>query len=100
MVHVNLPPGADAADHPERRAGQISMFGVAEASRGDERHGGGGLTFSFEITSIARGLEDAGEWNPDRLRVTFTPTRRRGMDVETGPRDGGVSAGRVSLFYT
>lgn len=102
MVHVNLPAGADAADHPERRAGQISMFGVPEASRGDERHGGGGLTFSFEITAVARGLEDAGDWDPERLRVTFTPVRSvaRGGQGEAGPREGGVSAGRVSLFYT
>ena len=102
MVHVNLPAGADAADHPERRAGQISMFGVPEASRGDERHGGGGLTFSFEISAVARGLEDAGDWDPERLRVTFTPVRSvaRGGQGEAGPREGGVSAGRVSLFYT
>ncbi len=98
-VHVNLPSGADAAAHPERRAGQISMFGVAEASRGDENHGGGGLTFSFDITDVARRLREEGDWDPDRLRVTFTPLRR---DREGGEkrRDGGdVSAGRVSLFY-
>jgi tyrosinase len=102
MVHVNLPPGADAAEHPERRAGQISMFGVPEASRGDERHGGGGLTFSFEITAVARGLEDAGDWDPKRLRVTFTPVRRKGSDAQgdADPHEGGVSVGRVSLFYT
>jgi tyrosinase len=75
------------------------MFGVVEASRGDERHGGGGLTFSFEITDVARRLEGAGDWDPGRLRVTFTPVRRKGGDAQ-GDAEGGVSAGRVSLFYT
>lgn len=100
LVHVNLPAGTDAEAHPERRAGQISLFGVAEASRGDERHGGGGLTFSFDITGLARRLQEEGDWDPERLRVTFTPAE--GPALEEGLTDGlpgDVNAGRVSLFF-
>ncbi len=104
LVHVNLPAGTEAAEHPERRAGQVSLFGVAEASRGDEEHGGGGLTFSFDITDVARRLQDEGDWDPGRLRVTFTPLGAGGEDEDgqestTPPRQGDVSAGRVSLFF-
>ena len=100
LVHVNLPAGTGAQAHPERRAGQISLFGVAEASRSDEQHGGGGLTFSFDITGLARRLKDEGDWDPDRLRVTFTPAGAPA--AEEGAADaqpGDVNAGRVSLFF-
>src|SRR5215211_4363877 len=91
LVYVNLPPGADPTTHEDRRVGQITMFGVREASESDEEHSGSGLTFSFDITEVVQRLEEAGEWDPQRLRVTFTPVG--------AARGGDVSAGRVSLFY-
>ena len=92
-VHVNLPPGADPTTYEDRRVGQVSMFGVREASESDEEHSGSGLTFSFDITGVVQRLQEAGDWDPQRLRVTFTPVR-------AGAEQGGdVSAGRVSLFY-
>jgi tyrosinase len=93
LVLVNLPAEADPADFEDRRAGLVSMFGVREASESDEEHSGSGLTFSFDITGVVRRLQETGEWDPERLRVTFTP-------VGTGAaRSGDVSVGRVSLFY-
>lgn len=93
LVYVNLPPGADPAAHPDRLAGQVSMFGVLEASSGIEEHSGSGLTFSFDITNVAQRLLEAGDWDPERLRVRFAP-------VGAGEAQGGdVSAGRVSVFY-
>jgi tyrosinase len=93
LVYVNLPPRADPADYEDRRAGQVSMFGVLEASESDEEHSGSGLTFSFDITGVVQRLREAGDWDPQRLRVTFTPAR---VGAERG---GDVSAGRVSLYY-
>jgi tyrosinase len=93
LVYVNLPPGADPAAYEDRRAGQVSMFGVLEASESDEEHSGSGLTFAFDITGVVQRLQEAGDWDPQRLRVTFTPSR---VSAEHG---GDVSAGRVSLFY-
>ena len=65
LVHVNLPPGADPAAHGDRLAGRVSMFGVLEASdsEGIEAHSGSGLTFSFDITDVARRLQEAGDWD-------------------------------------
>jgi len=93
LVHVDLPPGADPAEYEDRRAGKVSMFGVLEASQSDEEHSGSGLTFSFEITGVVERLQEAGEWDPEHLRVTFTPVRA--AEEQTG----NVRAGRVSLFY-
>jgi hypothetical protein len=69
------------------------MFGVPEASESDEEHSGSGSTFSFDITGVVQRLQEAGDWDPRRLRVTFAPAR---VDAE---RAGDVSAGRVSLYY-
>jgi tyrosinase len=93
FVYVNLPPRADPADYEDRRAGQVSMFGVLEASESDEEHSGSGSTFSFDITGVVQRLQEAGDWDPRRLRVTFAPAR---VDAE---RAGDASAGRVSLYY-
>jgi tyrosinase len=93
LVHVNLPPEADPTAYEDRRVGQVSMFGVLEASESNEEHSGSGLTFSFDITGVVQRLQETGEWDPERLRVTFTPMR---AGAEQG---GNVSAGRVSLFY-
>jgi tyrosinase len=97
MVHVNLPPGADPATDPttyeDRHVGQVSMFGVRVASESDEEHSGSGLTFSFDITGVVQHLQEAGEWDPERLRLTFTPM------PPVAEQGGDVRAGRVSLFY-
>lgn len=87
-VYVNLPPGADPAAYEDRRVGQVSMFGVREASESDE-----GLTFSFDSTGVVERLQETEEWDPERLRVTFAPVR---PSAEGG---GDVSVGGVSLFY-
>jgi tyrosinase len=97
LVYVNLPPGAEPATDPttyeDRRVGQIWMFGVREASEPDGEHSGSGLTFSYDITGVVRHLQEAGEWDPERLQVALVP-------VLPGAAQGGdVSVGQVSLFY-
>jgi len=93
LVHVNLPPEADPATNEDHLVGQVSMFGVREASGSDEEHSESGSTFSFKITSVVQRLREKGDWNERRLHVTFTPV---GAGAEQG---GDVSVGRVSLFY-
>jgi tyrosinase len=92
-VYLNLPPGANPSDHPERQAGSLSLFGVREATEIDEQHTGSGVTVSFNITAIARQLEEIGDWDPQRLRVTFSPlSQTPGVDA------GDVRVGRVSVY--
>jgi tyrosinase len=88
-VYLNLPPGADPTAYEDRRVGQVSMFGVREASESGE-----GVTFAFDATRVVQRLqEETEEREPGRLKVTFVP--RAG----TREQGGDVSVGRVSLFY-
>ena len=101
LVYVNLPPEADPTTDPttdltpyeDRRVGQITMFGVPEASEADEEHSGSGLAFTYDMTRIFQRLRDSGEWDAERLRVVFTP------ELVDATQAGDVSVGQVSLFY-
>jgi tyrosinase len=97
LVYVNLPPEADPTTdltpYEDRRVGQITMFGVPEASEADEEHSGSGLAFTYDMTRIFQRLRDAGEWDAERLRVVFTPV------LVDATQAGDVSVGQVSLFY-
>lgn len=89
-VFVNLPEGADPREFRDREAGRVALFGLAEATEPDGAHGGSGLTFGFDITEVARRLREAGDWDPDRVRVTFVPDEEGGTDAD-------VTVGRVSV---
>lgn len=102
-VYVNLPPGANAADHPELYAGLLPMFGVAEASRADENSTGSGLHYALEIGDVVRTLEARGDWDPTRLQVTFVPEEIEPDEPEPGVASliakEPIRVGRVSLYY-
>lgn len=90
QVYINLPPGADPAEHPQLRAGVLSLFGMCQACRADGDHGGQGITEVFEITDIIDALHLNGITSADQLDVRFiskTPVR---------PEDQ-VTVARVSL---
>jgi tyrosinase len=90
-VYVNAPEG-DVAVAEDRQVGRMSTFGLMEASQADDVHSGSGATYSYEITDLARRLEEAGEWDPESLRVSVVPT-----DPEA--RGGGVRIGRIGIYY-
>lgn len=101
-VYVNLPEGADPADHPERLAGTLSMFGLPEASGADPEHPGSGLTYSLDVTKLVERLGD--EWSPDELRVTLVPEPPAGGEAgaalataaaEEAPP---IEIGRISVY--
>ncbi len=99
-VYLNVPTGERPEDHPELFAGLVPMFGVPEATRGDATRPGDGLTFSLEITELARHLEDSGQW-ANEVNVTFVP---EGMPVArpagvAPPTPAPITVGRVSLYY-
>jgi tyrosinase len=72
-VYVNVPDGADPQSHPELFAGSLTLFGLNVASQPDGDHGGNGLGYTLDITDLARRLTEAGEFDPNRLRVTLVP---------------------------
>jgi tyrosinase len=91
QVYVGLPEGATPADHPERLAGSIALFGVRKASRVDGAHAGQGLTFVLDITNIVDSLHLANALDVDALDVRIVP-------VKPVPDAAQVSIGRVSVF--
>ncbi len=72
-VYVNLPQGANPAEHPENRAGTVALFGVENASQPDQPHGGTGVTVSLEITKIFDALHLSGNLNISNLDVRLVP---------------------------
>lgn len=91
QVYVNLPEGASPADHPDRLAGSIALFGVTQATGPDNEHGGQGLTFVLEITQIVHALHLEGSLDAGSLDVRIVP-------VKPVPESAQVSIGRVSVF--
>ena len=79
-VYLNLPPNEKPAEHPELSAGELSMFGLAEASRSDGKHKAQGLYHHLEITDLYARLPSLPGWDPKRLTATFVP--RYAADVK------------------
>ena len=90
-VYINTPEGQPPSK--EHYAGLLPMFGVAEASRDGDQHGGSGLTQVLDITDLVNRLKGANTWRPDDLKVTFVPKRKE----RTG---SGLKVGRISLYYS
>jgi tyrosinase len=91
QVYVNLPEGASPADHPERLAGSVGLFGASQASDPDQAHGGAGLNFVMEITHVVNALHLEGELDTGALDVRIVPLNEL-------PEEVPVTVGRVSLF--
>jgi len=90
-IYVGLPAGAVPADHPERLAGSVSLFGVAKASIVDGEHAGQGVTLDLEITDIVDTLHLSGALNAGPLDVRIVP-------LNPIPETAKITIGRVSIF--
>jgi tyrosinase len=90
-VYVNLPHGANPAQHPECLAGAVSLFGVRKATRSDGSHGGNGINETLEITDIVDALHLSNRFDLDHLDVQFVPR----TDIKPGDK---ISVGRVSVY--
>lgn len=91
-VYVNVPEGAEPAEHPDHFAGTIPLFGLNVASSEEASHGGSGLTHVLEITDLVRRLQREGTWNEADVDVDFVPLR-------PVPEGAGVRIGRVSVYH-
>jgi tyrosinase len=90
-IYVDVPSGAIPAEHPDRLAGVVSLFGVGCASRIDGGRGGNGIGKALDITHIFDALHLRGSIDRDNLSVRIVPT----SDVR--PEDG-ISVGRISIY--
>ena len=89
-VYLNVPEGEDPHDHPELRAGSFSTFGLVETSQTNEQHDAEGLTASFDITALRERLGDQGQWDDERVRISFS------TEVPGAPRGDDATADRES----
>ncbi|MFJ2364113.1 tyrosinase family protein [Pseudomonas sp. NPDC087697] len=90
-VYISLPVEGQPSAHPDVRAGSISLFGVSNASRTDNQHGGKGLSHVLEITDIFDKLSASGAPDLTKLTVRFVAA------TEILPGDN-ISVGRVSVY--
>ncbi|MDZ7968659.1 MAG: hypothetical protein RM368_27515 [Nostoc sp. DedSLP03] len=70
-IYINLPDGANPDDYPQLYAGSVSFFGVSNALRSNEQHGGKGVTKVLEITDIIDTLYFSQGLDVSNLKVDF-----------------------------
>ena len=99
-----MPEGEDPHDHPELRAGSFSTFGLVETSQTNEQHDAEGLTASFDITALRERLADQGQWDDERVQISFSTEvpgaprrRRRDQDRQSAARPD-VRARRIAIL--
>lgn len=90
-VYVNVPQGADPAQHPENLAGVVSLFGARAATKPDGPHAGNGLTRTLDITRIVDALHLSGGLNAAHLDVKFVPETPM-------PEDGKVDVRHIRIY--
>jgi tyrosinase len=90
-IYINLPEGADPAQHPASLAGSVALFGVSKATVANNQHAGDGLTFVLEITHIIDALHLSGGLDAGQLQVRLVP-------LKPVPEAAQISIGRISVF--
>jgi tyrosinase len=99
-VYLNLPDGDDPDDAPDvYYVGNVSFFGIEATRDVRDVHGAAGLSFSFDVTEVVGGLQEAGTWDPSQVTVTFAPIQGVGRRAEVMPEVGSVTIGRVGVYY-
>jgi tyrosinase len=90
-VYLNLAADASPAAQRNALAGEAALFGLRRASVPDGDHGGGGLTFIFDITPFADALALNKQLDVGSVQVSIVPRR-------TLPEGAKVTVGRISIY--
>ena len=90
-VYINLPDGANPNDHPDLLAGTVGLFGLRRASSQTGEHGGGGLSFTLDITKIVDQLHLSHALDAGSINVAIIPHRPL-------PEQSDIIVGRVSVY--
>ena len=102
-VYVNLPDDQDPDTAERYHVGNLSFFGIERARDTERDHPGGhGLRYAFDITDLAKALREEDRWDPDQLRITFSPIRPlppEGQEAAPEPAGPPVTIGRVGIYY-
>jgi tyrosinase len=89
-VYVGLPAQADPAEHQDRLAGVVSLFGVSAASDPNGPTAGSGINQVLEVTDMVDALHLSGD-DLSRLNVRFVP-------ATPAAERANVSIRRMSVF--
>ncbi len=105
-VYADVGPGTPATQRSGRRVGNLSFFGIEGALNPAGDQPPHTLQSSYEITEIARQLQQAGAWVGHELPVTFEPftlalaeDAAPGEVASSGHAENPVKLGRISVFY-
>jgi len=105
-VYANLQPDESIDAQSSRHVGNLSFFGIERSGDPAGDQPPHALGSSYEITAIARELDERGEWAGHELRVTFEPLSLvpgEGVahhEVESASHpERPVRLGRLSVFY-
>ena len=105
-VYADLQTDLPVDAQSDRHVGNLSFFGIERAREPAGDQAPHALRSSFEITPIARELEQRGEWAAHELRVTFEPLQLLAVAgaaenavASAAHRDRPVRLGRISVFY-
>jgi tyrosinase len=106
--YINLPADPSPAEVERRHAGNVSFFGIERARhpRGDEQ--AHNLQLTREITKLASELAQEGQWDEERVAVTFRPLglipydrpeHAHALPEQLSGQEPPVTIGRVSVLY-
>lgn len=90
-VYVGLPQGADPSENREYLAGNVSLFGVSQASDPSGKHAGAGINYTLEITKIVDRLFVENSSSLEEVSIKFVPR-------EAIPAAAKVEIGRISIY--
>jgi hypothetical protein len=100
-VYLNAPP-AEGDESEDFHVGNVSFFGIEQASNLDVDHPGGhGLSYAFDVTRVVDELREEALWKPEQASVSFLPVAPElGGSEEAAAVDvPPIKIGRVSFFY-
>ena len=75
----------------DKLAGHVALFGLRSASKKDSHHGGGGLTFIFNITGIFDDLHLTNSMDIDSIDVKIFPD-------SAIPETQKITVGRICIY--
>jgi tyrosinase len=89
-VFVGLPASGTTPAAAPQLVDTVTLFGLAKASATTGQHGGNGLTFAIDITSLAKSLSQQAQTNLTTLQVRIE--QPGGANLEP------ITVERVSVF--
>jgi tyrosinase len=81
---VTQPDAAPTSEDPGTLAGHVGLFGLRLASLADGKHGGQGLSFVLNITSIVNQLHLDSDFTASDLSVTILSNRPLAKPIHIG----------------